>query len=172
MCPDDDRERAEALARLRPLLVAWGASRLSREDAEDLAQDVMALLVTKYATTPTTELLPLGIGIAWKMRAARWRKVRRRGEDAAVDPSEIALPDGAPTPEDVASRRELTARLLQAIRQLGGRCRELMRLKLEERTFPDIAEILGAKLNTVYSWDHRCMGRLRELLAEDAGGRA
>ena len=49
---------------------------------------------------------------------------------------------------------------------LSGRCREVVRLKLEDRTFPEIAEILQAKLNTVYSWDHRCMERLRGLLAE------
>jgi RNA polymerase sigma-70 factor, ECF subfamily len=169
---DDDRERTLALEKVRPRLVAWAASRLSREDAEDLAHDVLALLVTKYATTPTGELLPLAIGIAWKLRAARWRKARRRGEDSAVDPGDVALPDGQPDPEERASASELKARLLGAIRQLSGRCRELMRLKLEERTFPEIAEILGAKLNTVYSWDYRCMGRLRDLLGGAWEGRA
>jgi RNA polymerase sigma-70 factor (ECF subfamily) len=161
---DDDRVRTEALERLRPRLVAWGASRLSREDAEDLAHDVLALLVTKYAAAPVEELLPLGIGIAWKMRAARWRKARRRGEDTAADAMDVPLPDSAPNPEERAARSEMKGRLLHAMKRLSGRCRELMRLKLEERTFPEIADILGAKLNTVYSWDHRCMQRLRDAL--------
>lgn len=160
------------MEKLRPRLVAWGASRLSREEAEDLAQDVLMLLHSKYAAAPVEELLPLGIGIAWKMRAARWRKARRRGEDTAVDATEVPLPDAQPSPEETASASELKDRLLEAMRRLSGRCRELMRLKLEERSFPDIAEILGAKLNTVYSWDHRCMGRLRELIGLSGEGRA
>jgi RNA polymerase sigma-70 factor, ECF subfamily len=164
---DDDRDRAEALETVRRRVLAWLARALPVSDAEDLAQDVLVLLMTKYTLTPVTELLPLAIGVAWKLRAARWRKARRRGEDTAVDPSGLALSVAEPDPEDRASTRELTARMLGGIRRLGGRCRELMRLKLEERTFPEIAEILGAKLNTVYSWDHRCMGRLRELLGGD-----
>ena len=130
------------------------------------------LLHTKYAATPVEELLPLGIGIAWKMRAARWRKGRRRGEDSAVDPADVPLTDPGPGPEERASMTELKGRLLQAVKRLSGRCREIVRLKLEERTFPEIADILRAKLNTVYSWDHRCMGRLRELLGGSWEARA
>ena len=164
----DDGERTKALEKLRARLVA---SRLCR-DEEDLAQDVIVLVLTKYVTTPTEGLLPLGITIAWKMRAARWRKADRRGENTAVDATDVPLPDVGPDPEEHASMSERKGRLLQAISRLDGKCRELMRLKLEERSFPDIAEILRAKINTVYSWDRRCMGRLRELLGGSWEGRA
>jgi len=159
-----DRARDELLERLRVRLVAWAAARLNHPDAEDLAQEVLALLASKYAEAPAEELLPIGLGIAWKLRAARWRKLRRRGEHVAVDVAFASLPDTAARPDETAEIEELRAHLRAAIPKLGGRCRELIRLKLEERTFPEIAEIMGAKLNTVYSWDHRCLARLRELL--------
>jgi RNA polymerase sigma-70 factor (ECF subfamily) len=164
MVLEGNRGHDQALEQLRPRLVAWAASRLPREDAEDLAQEALVLLVTKYAGAPLEELLPIAIGIAWKLRAARWRKIRRRGEDTALDAAALPLPDSDPDPEQLAARDELTLRLRGAIRQLTGRCRELMRLKLEERSFPEIAAILGTKINTIYSWDHRCLARLRELL--------
>jgi DNA-directed RNA polymerase specialized sigma24 family protein len=46
---------------------------------------------------------------------------------------------------------------------LTGRLREVARLRLEDRTSAEIAEILSANLNTVYSWDHRLVKKLREL---------
>jgi RNA polymerase sigma-70 factor (ECF subfamily) len=162
-----DRSRDELLAQLRIRFVAWAAARLDRSDAEDLAQEVLVLLATKYSEAPTEELLPIGLGIAWKLRASRWRKVRRRGEHLAVDAATASLRDTAVGPDEAAELQELRALLRAAIPKLGGRCRELIRLKLEERTFPEIAEIMGAKLNTVYSWDHRCLARLRELLTAD-----
>ena len=86
-----------------------------------------------------------------------------------MDATEANLEDDRPDPEELADRRLLVARLRTAVAALSGRCRELVRLKLEERTFPEIAEIMKAKLNTVYSWDHRCTERLRALVmtAED-----
>jgi RNA polymerase sigma factor (sigma-70 family) len=161
----DARSRGETLEHLRVRLVAWACQRLDRSDAEDLTQDVLVLLTTKYAQAPEDQLLPIALGIAWKLRAARWRKVRRRGEHLAVDAAEASLPDVGRGPEEAAEIQQLTEQLRAAIRKLSGRCRELMRLKLEERTFPEIAEILRAKLGTVYSWDHRCLQNLREQLA-------
>ena len=56
-------------------------------------------------------------------------------------------------------------RLARAVGQLGERCRELLRLKLEGRGFPEIQKAMGAAtLNTVYTWDHRCRKRLLELM--------
>ena len=42
-------ERDEILARLRERIVAFAASHLAREAAEDLAQEVLMLLHEKYA---------------------------------------------------------------------------------------------------------------------------
>ena len=62
-------------------------------------------------------------------------------------------------------RKELLAKLLGGIAKMGERCRELFRLKLQGRSFPEIQGLLGAgSLNTVYTWDHRCRKQLLETL--------
>ena len=49
--------------------------------------------------------------------------------------------------------------------ELGERCRELFRLKLEGYTFPEIQKRLKvAALNTLYTWDFRCRKQLLERL--------
>ena len=48
---------------------------------------------------------------------------------------------------------------------LGDRCRELMRLKLQGKAFPEIQKIMGvAAINTIYTWDHRCRKNLLEAM--------
>ena len=59
------------------------------------------------------------------------------------------------------------------IARMGERCRELFRLKLQGRSFPEIQELLGAaSLNTVYTWDHRCRKQLLEALGGSWAGAA
>jgi RNA polymerase sigma-70 factor (ECF subfamily) len=79
--------------------------------------------------------------------------------------TDIALPDLNSNPADYAERKEMLDRLTRAVAQLGDRCRELIRLKLQGRTFPEIQKIMGVSaVNTVYTWDHRCRKNLRELM--------
>jgi RNA polymerase sigma-70 factor (ECF subfamily) len=58
--------------------------------------------------------------------------------------------------------------LTAAVGRLGERCRELIRLKLQGKSFPEIQKILGVgSINTVYTWDHRCRKHLLELMGGD-----
>ena len=158
--------REEILARLRERIVAFAASHLQRDAAEDLAQEVLMLLHEKYAHLERPEdLLPLSLQIVrFKIMSLR-RKAVRRGEYTQVSITDIPLPDLEANPADALERRETLDRLKRAIGQLGERCRELMRLKLQGRTFPEIQKIMGAgALNTVYTWDHRCRKHLLELM--------
>jgi RNA polymerase sigma-70 factor (ECF subfamily) len=99
------------------------------------------------------------------------RKSARRGEYDQVSITDIPLPDLGPSPADYVERKELVDRLRQALPKLGDRCRELMRLKLQGKTFPEIQKIMGAAaLNTVYTWDHRCRKNLLDLLGGDWEG--
>ena len=57
-------DREYILARLRERIVAFAASHLSRDAAEDLAQEVLLLLHEKYAHLERVEdLLPLSLQI-------------------------------------------------------------------------------------------------------------
>jgi RNA polymerase sigma-70 factor (ECF subfamily) len=159
-------EREEVLARLRERIVLFAASHLSRDVAEDLAQEVLILLHEKYAHLDRVEdLLPLSLQIVrFKIMSLR-RKTARRGEYNQVSVTDIPLPDLEANPAQKYERKETIQRLKRAMAQLGDRCRELMRLKLQGRTFPEIQKIMGAAaINTVYTWDHRCRKNLLELM--------
>ncbi len=161
--------REELLEKLRERIVRFAASRLERDAAEDLAQEVLMLLHEKYSHLERLEdLLPLSLRIVrFKMFAVR-RKAARRGEYSQVSIEDIPLPDPDWTPLDYVEHQELVERLARAMGQLGERCRRLMRLKLEGRTFAEIQKIMGAgTINTIYTWDHRCRQRLLELMGGD-----
>lgn len=157
------------LARLRERIVAFAASRGAGSQAEDLAQEVLVLLHTKYGHLDAAEdLVPLAFQILRFKLAAHRRKAARRGEYDAVDLDAFPPASDAPDPAAVLERKELLARLLGGIAGMGERCRELFRLKLQGRGFAEIQALLGAaSLNTVYTWDHRCR---KELLASLGGG--
>jgi len=159
-------DREYILARLRERIVAFAASHLSRDTAEDLAQEVLLLLHEKYAHLDRPEdLLPLALQIVrFKILSTR-RKAARRGEYTQVSVTDVPLPDPGANPAVLAERREFMERLTAAMRGLGDRCRELMRLKLQGKTFPEIQKIMGAgAINTVYTWDHRCRKNLLEAM--------
>jgi RNA polymerase sigma-70 factor (ECF subfamily) len=161
--------REEVLARLRERIVSFAASHLSRDVAEDLAQEVLMLLHEKYGHLERPEdLLPLSLQIVrFKIMSLR-RKAARHGEYTQVSVTDIPLPDLNASPADYVERKQMLEQLTRAMAQLGDRCRELMRLKLQGRTFPEIQKIMGAAaINTIYTWDHRC----RKSLLERMGGK-
>ena len=96
------------------------------------------------------------------------RKAVRRGEYSQVSITDIPLVDLDSNPADYVERKEMLERLARAMRQLGARCRELLRLKLQGKSFTEIQKIMRAgALNTVYTWDHRCRKHLLELMGGD-----
>jgi RNA polymerase sigma-70 factor (ECF subfamily) len=161
--------REEILAKLRERIVLFAASHISRDAAEDLAQEVLMLLHEKYAHLERAEdLLPLSLQIVrFKIMSLR-RKAVRHGEYTQVSVTDIPLPDLDADPADRLERKEMLERLRGAIAQLGSRCQELMRLKLQGKTFPEIQKIMGVTaINTVYTWDHRCRKNLLDLMGGD-----
>jgi RNA polymerase sigma-70 factor (ECF subfamily) len=161
--------RDELLGKLRERIVGFAASRIQRDAAEDLAQEVLILIHEKYShVEPFDELLPLALRIVrFKMMGLR-RKTVRHGEHTAVPVDELPLADGAADPLMQAERHETATRLKRAVGQLGERCKKLLALKLDGKTFAEIQTILGAaSLNTIYTWDFRCRKQLTELMGTD-----
>ena len=162
-------QREEILAQLRERIVRFAASHYAGDAAEDLAQEVLMLLHEKYAHLDRVEdLLPLSLQIVRYKIMSQRRKAARRGERSQVSITDIPLPDLNANPADQMERREMLDHLARAIAQLGERCRELMRLKLQGKTFPEIQKAMqAAAINTVYTWDHRCRKHLLELMGGD-----
>jgi RNA polymerase sigma-70 factor (ECF subfamily) len=158
--------RDQILDRLRERILRYAASKLSRDAAEDVAQEVLLVLHEKYAAIDRIEdLLPLSLEIArFKIWGAR-RKSVRRGENTSVPVDDLPLAGAGPDPLAQTERREQLDNLEAALRQLGERCRELFRLKLEGHSFPEIQKRLKVEsLNTLYTWDSRCRKQLGEKL--------
>lgn len=162
-------ERDQILTRLRERIVAFAASRISRDMAEDLCQEVMLLLHEKYAhVEPLEELVPLALQIVRFKLMSQRRTAQRRGEYTSVSVQDIQLPDLGISPAGEFERKQMLLRLQKAIAQLGERCQQIIRWKLEGKGFAEIQELLhAASINTVYTWDFRCREKLLELL----GGR-
>lgn len=127
------------------------------------------LLHEKYPQLESPEeLLPLSLQIVrFKIMSLR-RKAVRRGEYTQVSVTDIPLPDLDANPAGQLERKEMFDRLARAMGQLGPRCRDLMRLKLQGKNFTEIQKAMGAaSINTVYTWDFRCRKHLLELLGGD-----
>ena len=158
--------REQLLTGLRERIVAYAASRVGRDFAEDLAQEVLLVLETKYGYLEAMDdLVPVSFQILrFKMQDWR-RKLARRGEFTAVDSAELQLADRGEGQLAMLEREELLTRLRAALAAMEGRCREMFRLKLEGRSFAEIQRLMeAANINTVYTWDFRCRKLLLEQL--------
>jgi RNA polymerase sigma-70 factor, ECF subfamily len=153
----------DLLAALRERILAFAASRYGRQIAEDVAQEVLIVIHEKYShLTRAEDLLPVALKITRFKMMAMARKSQRRGEGRTVDVDEMPLADHTVDLALEAEQKELVAQLERSLPLLGERCRELFRLKLEGKTFPEIQVALSAaSINTVYTWDHRCREELR-----------
>jgi RNA polymerase sigma-70 factor, ECF subfamily len=156
--------REEMLRKLRERIVGFAASRIQRDAAEDLAQEVLILLHEKYGDLDRLEdLLPLSLQIVRFKLLAHRRKARRHGEFTQVSAEEIQMPDGRTDALTALEQREARERLMAAIAGMGERCRKLLALKLEGKSFAEIQAAFGAgSINTVYTWDFRCRQELIE----------
>ncbi|MDE3042293.1 MAG: sigma-70 family RNA polymerase sigma factor [Nitrospirota bacterium] len=158
--------RDEILTSLRERILAFAALRVSRDRAEDLAQEVLTVLYEKYArVTELTELVPLAFQILrFKMLDAH-RKSFRRGEYNQESIEDLPLADPGDDPARELERKQTVERLVQAMSQLGERCRELFKWKLEGKRFPEIQKLMGQNpINTIYTWDLRCRKQLLSLM--------
>jgi RNA polymerase sigma-70 factor (ECF subfamily) len=154
------------LKSLRERILAFATLRVSRAQAEDLTQEVLVVLHEKYArVTELTELVPLAFQVLrFKMLDAH-RKSLRRGEYNQESVDDLPLADPGDDPVTQLDQKQRVDRLLAAIGQLGERCRELFKWKLEGKSFPEIQKIMGqTSINTIYTWDLRCRKQLLSLM--------
>lgn len=163
---NDGMERDEILSRLRERIVSFATFKLSREVAEDLAQEVLIVLHEKYRhVTELEDLLPLSFRILRYKMLESQRKSIRRGEHNPVAIEDLPLSNPGDNPGVEVERKQSLERLIEAMKQLSPRCRQLFRWKLEGKSFPEIQLLLGRRsINTVYTWDSRCRKRLLELM--------
>ena len=158
--------REKTLTSLRERILAFATLRISRAQAEDLTQEVLVVLHEKYPNVgDLTELVPLAFQVLrFKMLDAH-RKSLRRGEYNQESVDDLPLADPGDGPATQLDQKQRVDRLLAAMAQLGDRCRELFKWKLEGNSFPEIQKLMNqTSINTIYTWDLRCRKQLLSLL--------
>jgi RNA polymerase sigma-70 factor (ECF subfamily) len=158
--------RDKILASLRERILAFATLRISRAQAEDLTQEVLVVLHEKYPNVADlTELVPLAFQVLrFKMLDAH-RKSFRRGEYNQESVDDLPLADPGDNPMIQLEQKQRVDRLLASMAQLGERCRELFKWKLEGNSFPEIQKLMGqTSINTIYTWDLRCRKQLLSLM--------
>ena len=139
--------RDQMIEQLRERIVAFATSRGRREVAEDLAQEVLMVLHEKYPqVTELTELVPLSFQILRFKILDLHRKTLRRGEYHQESIDDRPLADPGDDPAVQAEQKEQVGQLIDGLQQLGERCRELFRLKLQGHTFSgNSTDIVGER---------------------------
>jgi RNA polymerase sigma factor (sigma-70 family) len=157
---DWDRQLAEIRAAVR----SW-ASRNGIPDPEDLAQEVMAVLVARGPHAVPKVSLSFAMGIARNLAKSQWRRVRtRRNADKRQRHAHAGY-----VLESTAADAEWRRRVMKAVDKLGSRDREILRLKfLESMSYEQIARNLSMNAATVRQRTLRALDRLR-FLVFDAG---
>lgn len=138
----------------------WRSARrlgLPEAAAEDCVQDVFVVLHRKLAEYDgRTPLRRWVLGITVRVAADHRRRWRRK-ESACVphesdSSSDLALASLAPPPNEQLEKAEALAVLERLLGELEEPKREVLVLaELEEMTAPEIGELLGVNVNTVYA---------------------
>jgi RNA polymerase sigma-70 factor, ECF subfamily len=132
-----------------------------REDAEDIAQDVLTNAYRKLGQLRDHDRLR-----AWLVRMA-WRlAVNKRGSDSRrVSREQAVSGTAAPTFEDTMLSAERSARLWEAIDRLPESLRLVVVLaSIQEHDLAEVAAILGIPVGTVKSRLFEARKQLREYL--------
>jgi RNA polymerase sigma-70 factor, ECF subfamily len=163
------------LERMRPRLVLWCAARMSPAlrsnlDPEDAAQDILLAVhrdFHQYSGPPDKRFFGWLFTVAEnKMRDLvdyYGAKKRQRGEPS--------LSFSQTSPSQAAARREMVARMHDAIGRLSEDHRTVIRLrKLEDRDVPEVATIMARSDNAVRILYCRALKELRDVLGGASPG--
>ncbi|MBI2502862.1 MAG: RNA polymerase sigma factor [Candidatus Latescibacteria bacterium] len=145
----------------------------TREDAEDIIQDVFYQLVASYSVTEPVEQLTAWLFAVARNKIIDWYRKRRpeswpAGEgEAAGLALEEALFDPSPGPDQVYTRSLVWEELAAALDELPEKQREVfVQHELEGRSFKELADQTGESINTLLSRKRYAVLYLRDRLRE------
>jgi RNA polymerase sigma-70 factor, ECF subfamily len=137
----------------------------SREDAEDVVQEVFLATIRSRERLNTVRDLPAYLFVSLQRAAGRCAQRRTR----ATPVSPTAVEEAVAPVEKSVSDNPNWHRLQQAIRSLPEEQREVLTLKIDgELTFAQIAQIVGVSISTAAS---RYQYALRKLKSSLVGAR-
>jgi RNA polymerase sigma factor (sigma-70 family) len=153
----------------------------SREDAEDILQDVFYQLVASYSVTEPIEKLTSWLFTVARNKIIDWYRRKRpvysmsqsnpgsQGDDDASGPLNLEeiLFDPGENPDRMYARSIVWSQLGDALDELPEKQRLVFVMhELEGKSFKEIAEITGEPINTLLSRKRYAVLVLRERLQE------
>jgi len=146
--------------------------RSSESDMQDMVQNIFLALFTALRTYDHQYPLSKFVWVVGeRVCIDEYRKAiadKRDGEHMPVnhhdhgDEASTTVPSNLDMQEDQVVRAELLQLLRLAFRELGDRCRELLRLRyIEELSFKEIIPLLGGKEKTLAVQAGRCLQELK-----------
>ncbi len=153
-------------ARLRRICRVYGRSSGTEED---LYQDILVQLWRSLDSfdgraSPGTWLYRVALNTG--LTHAR-RRGARPGPPSGEPPPHGAVADGGPRPDERLEAAERLERLYAAIARLSPADRALVMLYLDERSYREMAEVLGISESNVGVKLHRIRRRMGGWLAEE-----
>lgn len=185
--PEQREQWERTFAPCRPMVIGIALRRgLTREDAEDFAQDV---LLKSFRYVGRILHLPAVCKFVARVAATslvdRFRTTRGRSELTGVlnraeedggdwfDRADLQSVFGAAVidPEAVVQQQDRMDRMMVALKQLPDRDRTILILHhLQEHPFEEIAKIMGISRDAAKMTASRARKRLKEILKDDEIG--
>jgi RNA polymerase sigma factor (sigma-70 family) len=145
---------------------------LCKEDVEDITQSAFVSLATALNNFDYEQSLPRFVCVITERVAIdEYRKrsaARRNSEDETTHGTKggrdvaLQIESGFDLPDEQMERAEMASRLRAALKELDTSCRELLTLRyLNDLSYKEIAEIVGAGENTLTVQTRRCLEKLR-----------
>lgn len=164
---DGDRRAATVLVqRYASLIQRFFRNKVSdKQDASELVSETMLACVSALdRASETASFRSFLFGIALNvLRKYIRRKYKRKRE---IDDFDVVCVDEGPeTPSNLIARQGETRLLVRALRRIPINLQIVLELQFfEELKGPQIAELLGIPVNTVYTHSHRGRQKLQEAI--------
>jgi RNA polymerase sigma factor (sigma-70 family) len=147
--------------------MVWSVARSFRLDdaaASDVAQTVWLRLIENVDRIQDPERLPGWLATTCRREALR---VIKRSERSVPSDFEFDIEDPSPSLESMMIEDEETREVVQALRELGEECQQLLRLLTVEPalSYEEIAEATGRPVGSLGPTRGRCVERLKPAIS-------
>jgi RNA polymerase sigma factor (sigma-70 family) len=147
--------------------MVWSVARSFRLDdaaASDVAQTVWLRLIENVDRIQDPERLPGWLATTCRREALR---VIKRSERLVPSDFEYDIEDPSPSLESMMIEDEETREVVQALRELGEECQQLLRLLTVEPalSYEEIAEATGRPVGSLGPTRGRCVERLKAAIS-------
>lgn len=122
----------------------------SKEDAEEIVEDVFIRIWMKRKTLDQVQNLKLYLYVATRNFSLNYLRVNQRNAHLVIDDLKIDLQDIAPDPEQLLVNAALVAKINYVISELPNRCKVIFKLVKEDGFKQrEVAELLHLSPKTV-----------------------